>query len=139
MRRIRLPGPVVDIYRAVQRLEAEYPDRKFTPDGHMVGSIGEVIAKEAFGLELHPMSFRGHDARDADGRDVQIKLTAGASISMYAICDRLIVLKIISPEEAAVIYDGDGTPIWNAAGPLQKNGQRSIRLSKIQRISQQAA
>jgi hypothetical protein len=54
-----------------------YPGRKFTPDGHLVGSIGEAIAAEHFGLTLHSMSKAGHDAVDADGREVQIKLTAG--------------------------------------------------------------
>ena len=61
MRRIPLPKPVADIYRAVRELEATYPDRKFTPDGHLVGSIGEVIAKEAFGLDLHPTRLRRAD------------------------------------------------------------------------------
>jgi hypothetical protein len=45
--RIKLPAPVAAIYRAVEELEAAYPLRKFTPDGHLVGSIGEVIAAEA--------------------------------------------------------------------------------------------
>ena len=42
--RINLPKPVADIYRAVDALEQRHPGRKFTPDGHLVGSIGEVIA-----------------------------------------------------------------------------------------------
>jgi hypothetical protein len=42
---IKLPPPVADIYRAVGELETAYPGRKFTPDGHLVGSIGEVIAQ----------------------------------------------------------------------------------------------
>ena len=45
--RIKLPARVAAIYRAVEELEAAYPLRKFTPDGHLVGSIGEVIAAEA--------------------------------------------------------------------------------------------
>jgi hypothetical protein len=49
-RRIKLPAPVAAIYRAVAELEATYPLRKFTPDGHVVGSIGEVIAAEALSL-----------------------------------------------------------------------------------------
>ena len=49
---IKLPAPVTDIYRAVANLEQLYPGRKFTPDGHLVGSIGEVIAAEYFGLPL---------------------------------------------------------------------------------------
>jgi len=109
MRRIPLPAPVADIYKAVSALEMKY-GRKFTPDGHLVGSIGEVIAKEAFELELYPMSHSGHDARDRQGRDVQIKLTSGNCVALYASCDRLIVMRIVSPEEAEVIYDGDGDP-----------------------------
>ena len=45
-RRIKLPKPVAAIYRAVEELEALYPGRKFTPDGHLVGSIGEVVAAQ---------------------------------------------------------------------------------------------
>ncbi|MDE2133443.1 MAG: hypothetical protein KGM97_06800 [Alphaproteobacteria bacterium] len=135
MNRIRLPRPVADIYRAVAELEASYPTRKFTPDGHLVGSIGEVIAAEVFGLELHSMSHIGHDATDQAGREVQIKLTNGKSISMYANCDRLIVMRIVSPEEAELIYDGDGDPVWKRAGKVQKNGQRSVRLAVLHKLS----
>ena len=88
--RVPLPEPVARIYTAAAELEALYPGRKFTPDGHLVGSIGEVIAAEALGLTLYPMSKPGHDAFDANG-DVQIKLTAGKSIAMYACCVRLVV------------------------------------------------
>src|SRR5664279_4730254 len=121
---IKLPRPVADIYRAVAELERLYPGRKFTPDGHLVGSIGEVIAAQHFGLKLHGMSKHGHDAVDADGREVQIKLTAGNSVSMFADCERLIVLRIVSPEEAEIVYDGPGAPAWAAAGSMQKNGKR---------------
>jgi hypothetical protein len=82
-RRVKLPPPVAAIYRAVAALEAQY-GRKFTPDGHLVGSIGEVVAAEALGLTLHPPSYPGHDAFDASG-DVQIKMTGGDSVSMYAL------------------------------------------------------
>ena len=33
-----------DLYRIVDRLEGLFPGRKFTPDGHLVGSIGEAHA-----------------------------------------------------------------------------------------------
>lgn len=114
-RRVRLPEPVSRIYKAAAELEALYPSRRFTPDGHLVGSIGEVIAAEALGLQLYPMSRPGHDARDANG-DVQIKMTAGSSIAMYATCDRLVVLRALSPEEAEIVYDGPGAPAWEGAG-----------------------
>ena len=133
--RIKLPAPVADIYRAVSELERLYPSCKFTPDGHLVGSIGEGIAADHFNLKLLPPSNPGHDAVDAEGREVQIKLTAGNSVSMYADCDRLIVLRIVSPEEAEVVYDGPGAPAWAAAGAKQKNGQRKIGLTKLRAIT----
>jgi hypothetical protein len=133
--RVKLPKQVADIYRAVQELEVKYSGRKFTPDGHLVGSVGEVIAAEALNLVLHPPSHPGHDARDAHGRDVQIKLTGGGSVSLYSTCERLLVLKIVNPEEAEIAYDGPGEPAWAAAGKLQKNGQRTIRLSKLKQLS----
>jgi hypothetical protein len=65
--RIKLPAPVAAIYRAVAALEAAYPGRKFTPDGHLVGSIGEVVAAEALGLTLYRGSHPIHDAYDETG------------------------------------------------------------------------
>jgi len=134
-RKVALPRAVAAIYEAVAELERAYPGRKFTPDGHLVGSIGEVVAAEALGLTLHPASYAGHDARDGEGRDVQIKMTGGRSVSLYATCDRLIVLKITSPTDAEIVYDGFGAPAWEAAGGLQKNGQRTISLSRLSRIA----
>src|SRR5271165_6712881 len=110
-KKIKLPPPVAAIYRAVEELQARYHPRKFTPDGHLVGSIGEVVAAEALGLTLYPMSKAGHDAYDANG-DVQIKMTGGKSVAMYAECIRLVVLRVVSPEEAEIVYDGAGAPAW---------------------------
>lgn len=131
---IKLPQQVVAIYQAVAELEAKYPGRCFTPDGHLVGSIGEVVASEALGLTLYPASRPGHDAYDENG-DVQIKMTAGKKISMYATSDRLVVLKIVSPTEAHIVFDGPGAPAWERANPMAKNGQRSITLKKLQEIA----
>ena len=117
-------------------MEKQYP-RKFTPDGHLVGSIGEVVAAEALGLTHYAMSRPGHDAYDANG-DVLIKMTAGNSISMYAEAIRLVVLKVISPHEAEIVYDGNGKSAWEQAGKMQKNGQRTIRLAKLRAISRVA-
>jgi hypothetical protein len=47
-RTLNLPEPIAEIFRQVARLERAYTGRKFTPDGHLIGSIGEVIAAEAF-------------------------------------------------------------------------------------------
>lgn len=139
-RRIPLPAPVARIYEAVAELETAYPGRKFTPDGHLVGSIGEVIAAEALGLTLHPASYPGHDAFDGEG-DVQIKMTGqtGKAVALYATCVRLVVLKVVSPHEAEIVYDGPGEPAWAVAGAQGKNGQRVVSLAKLRAIAAAAA
>ena len=35
-----IPELVRDLYKLVAKFEALFPERKFTPDGHLVGSIG---------------------------------------------------------------------------------------------------
>jgi hypothetical protein len=135
---IKLPRPVADIYKAVNELERLYPSRRFTPDGHLVGSIGEVVAAEALGLQLHPMSHAGHDAFD-EGGDIQIKMTGGKNIAMYADCDRLIVLQIISPEEAEIVFDGPGSKAWATSRKIGKNGQRVVSLSKLRALEREAS
>lgn len=136
-RRIPLPDAVARIYEATAELERNHPERKFTPDGHLVGSIGEVIAAEALGLTLHPMSRPGHDAFDAQG-EVQIKMTAGRSVAMYATCARLVVLRLVSPKEAEIVYDGPGAPAWAAAGKAGKNGQRVVSITRLRRLAAEA-
>jgi hypothetical protein len=134
-RKIIFPAAIASIYEAVTKLNTEFPMRSFTPDGHLVGHLGEVIAAKQFGLTLLADSHPGHDARDADNRLVQIKLTASKHISMYANCDRLIVMWIECPQYARLVYDGDGAPIWAMAGKLQKNGQKRVSLSAIRRYA----
>jgi len=91
------------------------------------------VAAEALGLTLHPMSRAGHDAYDANG-DVQIKMTAGKSVAMYSDCCRLVVLHVVSPAEAEIVYDGKGAPAWAGAGKAGKNGQRVVSLAKLRAI-----
>jgi hypothetical protein len=135
-RRVPLPPAVAKLYDVVAELEAAYPCRKFTPDGHLVGSIGEVVAAEALGLTLYPsMSHTGHDGRDANGRDVQIKLTSRDAVSMNGDCDRLIVLRIVSPHEAEIAFDLDGHEAWTQARKPAKNGQRVITFARLRQIA----
>ena len=132
---IALPKPIAEIFRQVEQLERAYPGRKFTPDGHLIGSSGEVIAAEAFGLKLLPASAPGHDARDENGAFVQIKLTSGKSIGLRASCERLLVMRIVDLTSAELVYDGPGEPVWTACGKMQKNGQRSISLAKLRSLT----
>jgi hypothetical protein len=135
--RVKLPKSVAALYKVVEELEEAYPGRPFTPDGHLVGSIGEVVARETFGFELYPPSHRGHDAKCGTRGDVEVKITAGRSVALRGACNHLIVLRIVSPEEAEIVYDGLGAPVWQKVGPPQKNGQRTVSISTLRALAAQ--
>ena len=122
------------IYSIVEELENQYPGRHFTPDGHMLGSIGEVYAAEKYGLQLYEASYPVHDAETEDGRKVQIKLTQTNRIAIYEQPDYLIVLKIDKDGTICEIYNGPGKEPWEMAGSPQKTGQRVISIKKLMSI-----
>jgi hypothetical protein len=134
--RISLPEAVAKLYAAVEELEKQY-ERRFTIDGHLMGSIGEVLAREAFKLTLHPPSYKGHDGLCATRGQVEIKITAGQSVAIRDDCNHLIVFKIIDCNEAQLIYDGLGAPAMLFAGKKGSNGQRRIALSRLRQLAEQ--
>jgi hypothetical protein len=103
-------------------------------DGHLVGSIGEVVAAYMFDLDLNPASTMGHDAVARDGRAVEIKLTQGSSVAIRHKPDHLIVLHRPRGGPVEVIFNGPGLAAWAAAGARAKNGQSPIRLSTLRRL-----
>lgn len=121
----------------VGRLESRYPGRKFTLDGHLVGSIGEVWAAYIFDLKLLPPSEETHDAIGSDGRRIQVKATQGDAVGISSCPDNLIVLRLSSQGEVDVVYDGPGDIAWAAAGKVAKTGQRPLRLSKLRALQTQ--
>jgi hypothetical protein len=129
-----VPALVQRLYQIVSELEALFPGRPFTPDGHLVGSIGEVLAAAFYDLELLPCSSECHDARSSDGRQVQIKATQGQQVAMRSTCEHLLVLRLLKDGSAEEVYNGPGELAWASAGPLQRNGQRPVRLSTLRRL-----
>lgn len=66
-------------------------------------------------------------------------MTGGKSVAMYAECIRHVVLKVVSHEEAEIVYDGPGAPAWSAAGKIGKNGQRVVSLSRLRALPERSA
>jgi hypothetical protein len=124
-------GLLDQLYAASGRLGALFPGRKFTLDGHLVGSVGEVIAAYLFDLDLARASSQGHDAFAPDRRQVEIKLTQGNSVAIRHEPEHLVVLQRPKGGPICVVYNGPGAPAWNAAGKIQTNGQRPISLKRL--------
>jgi hypothetical protein len=130
-----IPEKVKQLYAIVKELEAMFPGRHFTLDGHLIGSVGEVLAAYHYGLELLPASYQTHDAVSLDGRRIQIKATQVNRIGISSEPDCLLVLKILPDGRVEEIYNGPGKNVWEAAGKRQKNGQRYIPNGQLRKLS----
>lgn len=83
---------VQQLIQIVHNLEQAFKGRHFTLDGHLVGSIGEVLASYHYGIKLFEASVAVHDGLAPDGRYVQIKMTQGDTIIISEQPDHLIAL-----------------------------------------------
>lgn len=126
---------IQQIYKIVQEIETAYPGRHFTPDGHMIGSMGEVVAAEKYGLSLLAATAETHDAVSVSGQMVQIKATQGNRILISSCPQYLIVLQICKNGEFVEIYNGPGKLVWAQVGKRQKNGLCSISIAKLKNIN----
>lgn len=128
------------IFETCAELSRRY-GRSVTPDGHLVGSLGEIYAASVLNLTLETQSNAGFDATTPDGQRVEIKTTSRSSISLSAegtLAERLVVVRL-NPDngEAAIVFDGPADTAWQLAGPAQKNGQRRLSLRKLASIKGQ--
>lgn len=130
----QVPALVRELYPTAAKLQALFPGRRFSLDGHLVSSIGEVIASAWYGLTLLPCSVECHDARAPDGRLVQVKATQINQIALSAEPEHLIVLKLLPNGEAEEVYNGPGTLAWGWVGPRQKTSLCHISLSRLRAL-----
>lgn len=128
---------VRSLYATVGHLEEMYPGRHFTLDGHLVGSLGEVYAKERYGLTLYEASYPVHDAHDRNWREVQIKCTQGTRVAISSEPQYLIVLKLDKNGEFEEVYNGSGKPVWKLFDHRKrpKNGQFQTSLAKLRELN----
>jgi len=129
-----VPFLIKRLYENVSEFERLFPGRHFTPDGHLVGSIGEVLAAYYYNLNLAPASTGGYDATTQDGRLVEIKATQGNLVGLRSNPNHLLVLKILRDGQFEEIFNGPGQLVWEKAGNPQRNGQKQISLSKLRSL-----
>ena len=98
------------LFSAVSQLQEAYPGKPFTPDGRLVGDIGEVVASLAYALTLNEGLTKHHDAITDDGRNVQIKTTFGTSLTfpVHHVPDYYLGIRMSRDGTFEEIYNGPG-------------------------------
>jgi len=112
-------------------------DRKFTLDGHLFGSIGEVYASKKYNLTLLPQSSKAHDAKDEQNNYVQIKVTQKRTVGLRGVPDKLLVLKFNSnTNDFDEIYYGDGHEAVEIALSENSANQKVVTLTKLRQLTE---
>jgi hypothetical protein len=132
---------VGDLFRLTDELQ-RMTDRPFTPDGHLVGSLGEVFAASAYELELESPSTKACDARTKDGRQVEIKATFGNKVAFRrhdaeCVPHHCLVLQLKKDADFEEIYNGPMQPIIDrlSVRKLPSNGQLQISLVQLRALN----
>ena len=132
---------VKQLYATVNELESMFPGRHFTPDGHMVGSLGECLVADAYNLELKTASNKGYDAVTETGLEVEIKATQSNSVAFRSQPQHTIIIKILRDGTFEEIYNGPGVLVWEQFKnkQLPSNGQFQVSLNKLRQLNQTVA
>ena len=129
----RFQSIVKSIYVAVNELEKMFPGRPFTPDGHLVGSLGECLVADAYNLTLMPPSTKGYDAITKEGKKVEIKVSQLKRVAFRSCPEHTIIIRINNDGTFVEYFNGPGEIIWQtfSGKKLPKNGQYQISLNKV--------
>ena len=135
---LRFQQLIKSLYGTVEELELMFPGRHFTPDGHMVGSIGECLVADAYNLELQPASNKGFDAISSLGQEVEIKATQLNRVAFRHAPQFAIVIRIFPDGNFEEIYNGPGRLIWDLflGKSLPSNGQHQVSTNKLAKLNE---
>jgi len=132
------------MFEAQRQLREAFPKRLFTPDGRMIGDIGEATAEIAYQVTVDPTSRPHWDGKREDicegCLDVQIRATQKDDTYMKEPPDdgRLLVFKIFSDGSWECCYNGDARKVWRSldAKKATKNGEKFISLDALRKLNQ---
>ena len=124
---------VQEMFRTVAELEEAFPGRHFTLDGHLVGSIGEVLAAYYYGIKLYTAGEPVYDG-EVDGRKIQIKSTQQDNIVISGKPDYLVVLYLTKKGNVYEVYNGPGAEPWGMYPKEDSHNNRHMLVNKLMEL-----
>ena len=135
----KLEEGIRHMYASMRRLREAFPAKPFTPDGRMVGDIGEAIAALRFNVTLDERLRKHWDGyREIRGvrRDVQIKTTQKDSTYLKQPPHEgdLLVFKFFEDGRWKCCYDGPIQQVWDALDGQRSDhsGAKFVQLAALQ-------
>ncbi|MEP0861965.1 MAG: hypothetical protein HRF52_11070 [Ignavibacterium sp.] len=127
---------VKKLLKIIASMQKDYPKRKFTLDGRLVGDIGEILAEQIYDLQLLDGQQKDYDAI-SNGRMIQIKTTMKNSLTIGDLPEYYLGLRIDDNGNVEEIFNGPGRLVWD----LVKHRKRpksyllSISISALRKLN----
>ena len=105
---------IASIYEIANELGREFNISKCTPDGHLLGAIGQIAAKIAFGLQFGSNE-KEHNCTWSDkGKilNIQVRSTGRGSVAIRKEPEYLIAIEITETGRLYLLYNGPGKFVW---------------------------
>lgn len=124
---------IQQLFDIVSELEEGFPGRYFTLDGHLLGSIGEVLSVYYYGIQLFKASEETHDGI-VDGKKVQIKITQQDNIMISSEPEYLIVLYLTKDGKTYEVYNGPAKEPWENIRNKDSHNNKHLRVNKLMEL-----
>jgi hypothetical protein len=127
---------VKDLLKIIAKMQIDYPKKKFTLDGRLVGDIGEILAEQLYDLVLLDGLQEKYDAISND-KLVQIKTTMKKTLGFGDIPDYYLGIKVDENGKVEEIFNGPGLMIWNIIKHKKrpKNYFYSVNISRLKKLN----
>lgn len=104
----------------------------------MVGSLGECLVADAYGLELLAASNKGYDAITKKGLQVEIKASQSKAVAFRCQPQHAIIVRILPDGTFEEIYNGPGDLVWQQfeGKQLSSNGQHQVSFTKLRKLNE---
>lgn len=137
MSRSTIEVALAHIFKGIEILQKEFPHRRFTIDGRLVGDIGEIIAATEFDVDLDHISRPGHDGQTSAKRLVQIKATFQDHLTFRSTPELYLGIKLSRDGGREVVFNGPGQVIFDEYKHRTGIGQSLLRfpISRLRELS----
>lgn len=127
---------VVELLGIVCQMQRDYPKRKFTLDGRLVGDIGEILAEQIYDLELLDELQQRHDAISS-GRYIQIKTTMKKTLGFGDIPDFYLGIRVDEHGAVEELFNGPGAILSEAIKHRKrpKNYLYNISINQLRELN----
>ena len=108
---IPIQNSVKQLLQIVDQLRSEYPKKRFTHDGRLVGDLGEVLVEGEYDVEIFDSLKKHYDAETPDGRQVQIKTTMQNNLTFPVdhVPDYYLAIQVHGDGTFTEVFNGPGS------------------------------